>query len=147
MNDNAQMIGYIEDGVSAKVKTYLLAAKSLVLNAQSAQTLKQLLAQGKDPAQTLALIIGKVIDALESNLGPLEQEEHDQVAFHIGGWLVSSLGEMGMPGLDAPEGRQDLLGRVLQALDGMTQEQGEGAGPQGAAPAGAQGAPMAQFGG
>jgi hypothetical protein len=142
------MIGYIDPNVSAKVKTYLLAAQHVVLNQQTAGVIKKLLASGTDPAMSLATFIGKTIDALETKLGPLEDNEHDQVAVHIAGWLVSSLQKMGMPGLDQPEGRQDLIGRILQALDGLTKgDQGapEEQSPPEAAPE--QQAPLGQFGG
>lgn len=150
----SDMIGHIDPNASPKVKTFLLAAQHIVLNPQTADILKQLLSQGQDPAQTLAAFIGKTMDGIETRLGPLQDQEHDQVAVHIAGWLVSSLQEMGMPGLDTPAGRQDLIGRILQALDGMTQ------GQQSAAPQGDQNTPqgptqdqqpppgpMAQFGG
>lgn len=153
-DDPDQAIGYIDPGVSQKVKTYLMAAQPVVLNEQTAQALKQLLSQGNDPAMAIATLIGKIIDSLETKLGPLEQQEHDQVAVHIAGWIVSSLQKMGMPGLDQQDGRHDMLGRILQALDQLTGGQGQspdqGQPPQqdqSAAPQQDQGAPLAQFGG
>jgi hypothetical protein len=160
-NDPSQMIGYIDPNATPKVKTYLTAAKAIVVNPQTADILKKMLTQGQDPAMTLATFIGKTIDTLETKLGPLEQQEHDQVAVHIAGWLVSSLQHMGMPGLDDQGARHDLLGRILQALDQLTggdQPQDQGAPqqpPDGAVPSAPQGSPqdpsqappLAQFGG
>lgn len=154
--DPSQAIGYIPDEYPAKEKTYLLAAKKVILNEQTAKVIRQLLSSSNDAATALAAFIGKTVDAIETKLGPLTDEEHDRVCLVIAGWLASSLQAMGMPGMDSPEGRQDLMGRVLKRLDSMTQGQGqEGAGeppagqrepepgaqPQGAAP------PMDQFGG
>lgn len=119
-NDSSKMIGYIDPGLPPKVQTFLEAAKAGLLNAQGAVMLKKVLSQAGDHVKALAMLIEKTIQKLEDKLGPLEDQEHDQVAFFIAGWLVSSLQEMGMPGLDNAEGRQDLIGRVLQALDGMT---------------------------
>lgn len=145
-----EAIGYVDPNVSPKVKTYLMAAQHVVLNEQTAATLKQLLSSGNDPAMSLAAMVGKIIDALETKLGPLEQEEHDQVAVHIVGWLVSSLQKMGMPGLDSDQGRHDLLGRILQSLDQLSQgqpDQGQPDQQPQQQPPPQQGQPMAQFGG
>jgi len=127
--DPAQAIGYIDPGVSPKVKTFLLAAKAAMLNEQGARMLKGIMGKSEDPAMGIAMIVGKTIEKLQDKLGPLNDQEHDQVAFHLTGWLVSSLQHMGMPGLDAPDGRQDLMGRALQALDQATQGPAPGAAP------------------
>ena len=147
-----QMIGYIPDQASAKVKTYLLTAKAVILNPQTASILKQMLAGGNDMAMTLATFVGKTIDSIETKLGPLTPQEHDQVALIVTGWLVSSLQKMGAPGLEDQGARHDLLGRILQALDQLTQgdQQQDPNAPtpdQGAAPPDAQAQPLAQFGG
>jgi hypothetical protein len=157
-NSPDQMIGYIDPNASPKVKTYLLTAKQFLLNAQGAQFVKSLLKTAKgDPSTAIAMFIGKLLEKLQDKLGPLEQQEHDQVAMHLAGWIVSSLQKMGMPGLDDAGARQDLIGRILQALDGMTganQPQGQHSPQQGppqqGPPTGAPqppqaGPPMQQF--
>lgn len=156
------MIGYIEPGCSPKIKTYLLAAKAVLLTPQGAQMLRRLLASSKgDPSRPIALLIGKTLEGLQTKLGPLTDTEHDQVGIHIAGWMVSSLQQMGMPGLNTPAGRHDLIGRIMQMLDSMTKappgQQGppqQGPPQQGAplppqAPPAPQGppAPMGQFAG
>lgn len=145
--DPSQMIGYIPDEYPAKDKTYLAAAKAVLLNEQTAGTLKQMLAAGKDPAQTLALLIGKTIDSIETKLGPLTDEEHDRVCLVIAGWMASTLQQMGMPGMDDAGARQDFMGRVLTQLDGMQQGGGEQQPEAAPDPAQQQAPPMAQFGG
>lgn len=121
-NDPKAMIGYIEPNAPPKIRTYLLAAKGALITPQGAQMIKRLLASSKgDPARPIALLIGKTIEQLQTKLGPLTDSEHDQVAIHIAGWIVSSLQQLGMPGLDKPAARQDLIGRIMQQLDAMTQ--------------------------
>jgi len=145
-----QMIGYIPEEYPAKEKTYLAAAKHVLLNEQTAGMIKQLLGAGKDPAQTLAMLIGKTVDSIETKLGPLTDDEHDRVCLVIAGWLASTLQQMGMPGMDDAGARQDFMGRVLQQLDSMTQGEGQGEqaqDPQQAPPPDAQQPPMGQFGG
>jgi hypothetical protein len=158
-NDPAQAIGYIDPSVSPKVKTFLLAAKQILISPQGADAIKGLLSQSKgDPATAIAMLVGKTIDKLQEKLGPLNDQEHDQVAVHLCGWIVSTLQHLGCPGLDTQQGRHDLLGRILQALDQATQgdpsqgdpnappDQGAPQGPPQAAqgpPAG----PMGQFAG
>lgn len=163
-NKPEDMIGYIEPGTSPKVKTFLLAAKQILISPQGAQIVKGLLSKSNgDPSMPIAALIEKTIQKLEDKLGPLEDQEHDQVALHIAGWIVSSLQHMGMPGLTDAGARQDLIGRIMQALDQMTQGQGQQQqgqqgppqqaqqpqqppqGPPGQPPQG--GGPMAQFGG
>ena len=144
-----QMIGYIPEEYPAKDKTYLAAAKTVLLNEQTAGLLKQMLSQGNDPTVTLAALIGKTVDAIETKLGPLTDDEHDRVCLVIAGWLASTLQQMGMPGMDDAGARQDFMGRVLQQLDSM--QQGDGGHPpadqQQAPPPDAQQPPMGQFGG
>lgn len=144
-----QMIGYIPEEYPAKEKTYLAAAKTVLLNEQTAGMIKQLLGAGKDPAQTLAMLIGKTVDSIETKLGPLTDDEHDRVCLVIAGWLASTLQQMGMPGMDDAGARQDFMGRVMQQLDGMMQggDQGAPADQQQAPPTDAQQPPMGQFGG
>lgn len=145
-----QMIGYIPEEYPAKEKTYLAAAKSVLLNEQTAGMLKQMLSQGNDPTMTLAALIGKTVDAIETKLGPLTDDEHDRVCLVISGWLASTLQQMGMPGMDDAGARQDFMGRVMQQLDSMTQGEGGEQAPTGqqqAPPPDAQQPPMGQFGG
>ncbi len=145
-----QMIGYIPEEYPAKERTYLAAAKSVLLNEQTAGMLKQMLSQGNDPTMTLAALIGKTVDAIETKLGPLTDDEHDRVCLVIAGWLASTLQQMGMPGMDDAGARQDFMGRVLQQLDSMTQGGGDQGPPQDqqqAPPPDAQQPPMGQFGG
>lgn len=152
-NKPEDMIGYIDPNASPKVKTFLLAAKQILISPMGAQTVKGLLSQSKgDPSMPIATLIEKTIQKLEDKLGPLQDPEHDQVALHIAGWITSSLQHMHMPGLDDAGARQDLIGRIMQALDQMTQGQGQQSAPQG--PPQAQqpppdqgGAPMQQFAG
>lgn len=158
--DPDQMIGYIDPNASPKVKTYLLAAKQFLISPQGAMALKKLLATSKgDPAMPIAMLINTTIEKLQDKFGPLSDQEHDQVCAHIAGWIVSSLQKMGLPGLDDQGARQDLMGRILQASDQLTQGQPQGqdpsaaGGPQQGAPqqppdnSGAAGppAPMGQF--
>lgn len=126
-NKPEDMIGYIDPNASPKVKTFLLAAKQILISPMGAQTVKGLLSQSKgDPSMPIATLIEKTIQKLEDKFGPLQDPEHDQVAMHMAGWIVSSLQHMGMPGLDDAGARQDLIGRIMQALDQMTQGQDEG---------------------
>lgn len=153
-NNPEQMIGWIPEEYPAKQKTYLAAAKQIVLREETASAIKQIISSATDPAMGLAVFIGKLVDKLETKLGPLTDDEHDHVCLVIAGWLVSSLQAMGMPGLEDAGARQDLIGRILQALDGMTQGQSGDEGGAGQAAPGApeqatqeQAAPMDQFGG
>jgi hypothetical protein len=120
------MIGYIPEEYPAKEKTYLAAARKVIVNDQTAGILKQMLASGNDPAMTLAAFIGKTVDALETKLGPLNDDEHDRVCLVIAGWMASTLQKMGMPGMDDAGARQDFMGRVLQQLDGLNSGQPQG---------------------
>lgn len=114
---------------------------------QFAQALMGAVNHAGDIAKGVAPLIETMIQKLEEKLGPLTDDEHDKVAFFIAGWCVSSLQKAGAPGLDSPAGRQDLLGRILNQVDTMTQ--GDGGEPQGQPmngqppPDGA--APMGQF--
>lgn len=163
-NNPEHMIGYIDPNASPKVKTFLLAAKQVLISPQGGQIVKGLLSASKgDPSTPIAALIEKTIQKLEDKLGPLQDQEHDQVAIHIAGWIVSSLQHMGMPGLDDAGARQDLIGRIMQAVDQMTQGQGQqgpqdasqGPSQQGAPPGPPQGqappqgppTPMQQFAG
>ena len=128
-----QMVGYIPNDAPAKVRVYLKAAQAALLNDEGAKLLRKVLGSSADHVKGIALIVGKTIDKLETKLGPLTDQENDQVAFFITGWLVSSLQAMGMPGLDDAQGRQDLIGRVLQTLD-ASQGAPQGAGPPAAPP-------------
>ena len=126
-----QMIGYIDPQLPAKVRVFLKAAKAALLNEQGSTMLRKVLGGAQDHTKALALIVGKTIDKLETRLGPLTDQENDQVAFFITGWLVSSLQKMGMPGLDDAGARQDLIGRVLKTLDSSGQQPAQGAPPPG----------------
>jgi hypothetical protein len=151
-SDPSQAIGYIPEQYPAKEKTYLAAAKAIILRPETADTIKGILSSAQDAPMALAVFIGKIVDRLETKLGPLTDDEHDRVCLVIAGWLTSSLQAMGMPGLDDPSGRQDLIGRILTKLDQLTQGNGE---PQQGAPdqepqqpeQEPPAAPMDQFGG
>lgn len=131
-NDPAQMVGFIDPRLPAKVRVFLKAAKKGGF--LDADRLKKILASSADHVTSLAQYIEKTIQMCETRLGPLTDEEHDKVAMFLAGWLASGLQAAGMPGLDKPEGRQDLIGRILHALDGMTQEQQGAPDAQGAPP-------------
>lgn len=120
--DPAQMIGYIDPRLPPKIRVFLKAAKGVLISEQGAALLKKVLASSGDHVTALAQLVEKTIQNLETRLGPLTDVEHDKVAMFLTGWIVSSLQHMGMPGLDKPAGRQDLIGRILQALDGLTQD-------------------------
>lgn len=139
-----QMIGYIPEQYPAKDKTYLAAARAVLLNDQTATLLKKMLATSKDPTVTLAALLGKTVDAIETKLGPLTDDEHDRVCLVIAGWLASTMQKLGMPGLDDAGARQDFMGRILQNLSGGAQgEPAAAPGPEQAPAA----APMGQFAG
>jgi hypothetical protein len=122
----AHAIGWIPSNASPKVKTFLLAAKQFLINSPGASDrLKKLLGSSKDHVTALAMLVGHTIQSLEQKLGPLSDPEQQQVSMVITGWLVSSLQALGMPGLDTPQGRHDLMGRVLQKLDAMSSGQGQ----------------------
>ncbi len=126
-------IGFIPDEYSAKEKTFLTAAKAVLLNDQTAGIIRQMLGQGGDATKTLALLLAQTVDKLETKLGPLNDDEHDRVCLVLAGWMASTMQAMGMPGMDDPGGRQDFMGRVLTQLDSMTQgggEQGEQPAPE-----------------
>ena len=137
--DPTAMVGYIPEEYPAKIKTYLAAARKVYLRDETAAMIRKMLGAANDPAHALALFVGKIIDSLETKLGPLTDDEHDKVALIICGWLASTMQAMGMPGMDSPEGRQDFMGRILNQLDSMQQEQ-----PQEGAED-AQQPPMGQF--
>ena len=121
-----QAIGYIPPNATPKVKTYLLAAKKFLITSDgAAERFRAFLGKTKDHVAALAMLVTKTIDNLEQQLGPLSDTEHDQVSLIITGWLVSSLQHMGMPGLDTEQGRHDLIGRVLQQVDQMTNKGGQ----------------------
>lgn len=137
-NDPAAVIGWFPDALPQKVKAFLEAAKAMVVSDAGAALIDGVMGRASDMAAGVTMIVGKTVEKLQDKMGPLTDEEHDKVAFFITGWIVSSLQLKGAPGLDTPEGRQDLIGRVLQKLDAS-----QGA-PGGAAPM--QGAPAPQEG-
>lgn len=135
--DPKQAIGFIPAGATPKVKTFLLAAKQFLIDADgAADRFRAWLGKSKDHVQAIALLVAKTVDNLEKKLGPLTDQEHDQVSLVITGWLVSSLQHMGMPGLDTEQGRHDLIGRILQTIDKATQRgsPAPGGAPQGTLP-------------
>lgn len=146
-----QMIGYIPEEYPAKEKTYLAAAKQIILRPETAQTIKGLLSRSNDAVMPIAAFIGKIVDKLETKLGPLQDDEHDRVCLVIAGWMASTMQSLGMPGMDDAGARQDFIGRVLTQLDQMQQGEGQGQ-AEGQQEAPQQGepepaAPMQQFGG
>lgn len=132
------MIGYIDPGLPPKIRAYLEAAKSIVLTGPGGQTVRGLLSQTQTGLEKpIAAFVEKVVQKIEDKLGPLEDQEHDQVCFFIVGWIVSSLQAAKVPGLNTQAGRHDLIGRIMQAIDAMTQGQGQPPqGPNGAPPGG-----------
>lgn len=152
-NNPDDMIGYIDPNASPKVQTFLLAAKRILISGQGAQTIKGLLGQSQgDPVTPIAALVAQTIEKLQDKLGPLNDNEHDQVAMHMVGWVVSSLQKMGMPGLDDAGARQDLIGRIMQTMDGMTRGDSQGdhgqSQPMNAqTPSGNQGGPVMGGGG
>lgn len=137
--DPKQMIGWVPSGFPAKLRVYLKMARAALISPMGSAMLKKCLQAG-DHVKGLAYLIAKTMQQLEQKFGPLQDQEYDKVAMVIAGWLVSSLQEMGMPGLDDAGARQDLMGRILQQLDALTGHGGQG-GAQGAQPQGGQPAP------
>jgi hypothetical protein len=119
------MIGYIDPRLPAKVRVFLRAIRLVLLTPTGERALKKAVGS-ENPPEGIAMLVGKSIESAQNHLGPLNDQEHDQVAMFVTGWLVSSLQKMGMPGLEDAGGRHDLIGRVLQALDKMTGGQQQG---------------------
>lgn len=122
--DPKHMVGWIDPRLPAKVRVFLKAAAQFIIRTPSPEAanlrLKKVLRSAGDHIKALAYYTEKVIQQLENKLGPLSDKEHDQVAFFIVGWLVSTMQAWGMPGLDDANARQHMIGQILQALDGMT---------------------------
>jgi hypothetical protein len=148
--DPKQMIGWVPQGLPAKLRVYLKMARMAVVSAAGGQMIQTLLHQSPDHVKAMAMFIAKTMQSLESKLGPLADDEYDKVAAIISGWIVSTLQSMGMPGLDDAGGRHDLIGRIMQTVDGLT---GHGQGgqpaqgqPPGQPPQGGAGQPPPQPG-
>lgn len=134
-NDPSHMVGWIDPRLPAKVRVFLRACKVMVMSDAGEQAIKKA-ATASDYTKGLAYFIAKTIEQAQNKLGPLNDKEHDQVAFFLAGWIVSAMQGWGMPGLDDAGARQDLIGRILQQLDQLS-----GNGQQGAQ--NAQGGPPA----
>jgi hypothetical protein len=149
------MIGYIDPRLPTKVRVFLRAARMIIVSPVGLTAIKKAAANSSDHVQGLAYLVAKTLEKLQDRLGPLTDQEHDQVATFITGWIVSTLQKLKVPGLDDAGARQDLIGRILQALDRLTGGQGQQgaqdaqdgpAGPQQVPPGGPAGpaAPPAQ---
>lgn len=127
---------FISPAASPEAKEFILNCRQIMYSEEFDPIIKQALTGAGSLADGAAPVLMQVITRAEDKMGPLSDEDFEQVAAHLAGTIVTTAQVLGDPEAeDGDDAVQTILARMQELEAGAAEEPQED--PEMAAPGGA----------